>query len=144
MRTCGILDKWVYVSVDRRRNQKVLLNRFYQQFSIYLWYIMTFGDTQNLIAQFTIVREMCPDPSVKCKNLIFGYFQELIWGTESGFLKKWQKVDPHYFSILEGVYFLPFFQKTTLEGLKTAFFGSPKLSDAKFDLRDLECFLIKW
>ena len=48
----------------------------YQQYSIYLGYIMTIGDSQNLIAPFTIVREMCPDPSVKCKNLIFGYFQE--------------------------------------------------------------------
>ena len=62
-------------TVDRQRNQKVLLNRFYQQFSIYLGYIMTIGDSQNLIALFTIVRETCPDPSVKCKNLIFGYFQ---------------------------------------------------------------------
>ena len=26
--------------------------------------------------------------------------------------KKWKKIDPHYFSILEGVYFLPFFYLT--------------------------------
>ena len=35
--------------------------------------------------------------------------------------KKWQKVDPHYFSILEGVYFLQFFPKTTLSALKLQF-----------------------
>ena len=35
--------------------------------------------------------------------------------------KKWQKIDPHYFSILEGVYFLQFFPKTTLSALKLQF-----------------------
>ena len=42
-------------------------------------------------------------------------------------MKKWQKVDPHYFSILEGVYFLIFFPKTTLKCLKMAI--SLKFSD---------------
>ena len=47
--------------VDRQRNQKVLLNTFYQQFSFYLGYIMTIGDSLNLIAPFTIVRETCSE-----------------------------------------------------------------------------------
>ena len=63
--------------VDRQRNQKVLLNTFYQQFPIYLGYIMTIGDSKNLIAPFTIVREMCPDHSVRCKNLIFWLFSRV-------------------------------------------------------------------
>ena len=47
--------------LDRQRNQKVLLNTFYQQFSFYLGYIMTIGDSLNLIAPFTIVRETCSE-----------------------------------------------------------------------------------
>ena len=50
----------------------------------------------------------------------YGHFQVSIGGNYSVFfLKKWQKVDPHYFSILE---------------------GSSKSRNAKFDLRPLEWF----
>ena len=49
------------ITVDQQRNQKVLLNTFYQQFSFYLGYIMTIGDSLNLIAPFTIVRETCSE-----------------------------------------------------------------------------------
>ena len=36
--------------------------------------------------------------------------------------KKWKKVDPHYFSILEGVYFLHFCPKITLRPSKLQFY----------------------
>ena len=37
--------------------------------------------------------------------------------------EKLKKVDPHYFSILEGVYFLPFFSKNHSKCLKMAIYG---------------------
>ena len=42
-----------------------------------LGYIRTIGDSQNLIAPFTIIREMCPDHSVKYRNLIFWLFSRV-------------------------------------------------------------------
>ena len=49
--------------LDRQRNQKVLHIIFYQEFSIYLRYIMVVGDSQNPIAPHSIIRETCPDHS---------------------------------------------------------------------------------
>ena len=57
------VDPYPPTIVDRQRNQKVLQNVFYQYFSIYLGYIMAVGDSQNLIAPHTIIRETCPDHS---------------------------------------------------------------------------------
>ena len=54
------------------------------------------------------------------------------------------KVDPHYISILEGVYFLHFFQKTTLSASKWQFFE--KIVDFRGNiavLRHLQGFLEK-
>ena len=46
------------VLLDRQRNQKVLLNQVYQQFSVYLGYILTIAGSQTLIGQYAIIREV--------------------------------------------------------------------------------------
>ena len=46
------------VPVDRQRNQKVLLNQVYQEFSVYLGYILTIAGSQTLIGQYAIIREV--------------------------------------------------------------------------------------
>ena len=56
------------------------------------------------------------DNSKKCFLKIFALHPSpldtcMFWKKHSR--EKWQKVDPHYFSILEGVYFLHFFLKIT-------------------------------
>ena len=64
--------------------------------------------------------------------------------------KKWQKVDPHYFSILEGVYFLHFCPKNPLRPSKLQFYPLKPSKWLEVDifqqiavLRHLEWFLEK-
>ena len=68
---------------------------------------MTIGDSQNLIAPCTIIREMCPDHSVKSKNLIFGYFQDsILFEVLRVVFEKMAESRP---PIVDGVFFLEFF-----------------------------------
>ena len=46
------------ITLDRQRNQKVLLNQVYQKFSVYLGYILTIAGSQTLIGQYAIIREV--------------------------------------------------------------------------------------
>ena len=52
------ITEYIYVIIDRQRNQKVLLNQVYQQFSVYLGYILTIAGSQTLIGQYAIIREV--------------------------------------------------------------------------------------
>ena len=46
-----------YYPLGRQPNQKVPYKPFYQQFSIFLRYMMPIGGSQTLIARFRIIRE---------------------------------------------------------------------------------------
>ena len=74
-------------------------------------YMITMGWTHLLI--LSCVTQL---PSIWCScfnlDLLSPLQNAIFWKKHPR--EKCQKVDPHYFSILMGVCFLPFFQKTTL------------------------------
>ena len=56
--TNSLQNIYIDEPLDRQRNQKVLLNQVYQQFSVYLGYILTIAGSQTLIGQYAIIREV--------------------------------------------------------------------------------------